>query len=53
MEDLIAEYRKNIYDRSSEIDPHDERDWYCMAYGWFLAKGASVEEAHRLASIVQ
>ncbi len=38
-----------VASRPSEVDPDDIRDWYDMAYGFFLALGLNPERADELA----
>lgn len=33
----------------SLIDPGNQYDWHDMALGWAIAKGLSIDEAHRFA----
>jgi len=47
--ELLEEFKTSMCDESSTVDPDDEHDWYCLAVGWFLGKGASVDDAHELA----
>ena len=49
VEELEREWRISVYDKGSEIDPSDERDWYSMAIGWLLAKGVQPDEAYKIA----
>ena len=47
--DFLEEFKVEICDKSSEIDPDAERDWFDLSYGFFLARGATVEQAIDLA----
>ena len=49
---LELEYKDTIYDKSKRVDPSDERDWYCMSYGWALGKGLSIAKSHKFAEKV-
>jgi hypothetical protein len=40
---------KEIFEKAKEIDPDDERDWFDMAYGFFLALGFESETASDMA----
>lgn len=44
-----AKWNEIVHDRSDEVDPDDERDWFDMALGFFLALGFDVETAYELA----
>ncbi len=46
---LLEEFRINVHDRSAEVDPNDAHNWYDLAYGWGLAKGLLIVDAHRFA----
>ena len=35
--ELLEKFKKKVCERSSEIDPDNERDWFCLSYGFFLA----------------
>ena len=39
--------------KSRDIDPDDEQDWFSLTLGFFLAKGLSAEEAHDLSRYVR
>lgn len=49
---LLQLFRDEICARSNEVDPpeDDGLDWYSMSIGFFLAKGATVDQAYDLAS---
>jgi hypothetical protein len=49
----LEKWEKLVYDRASTVDEQDERDWYDMAYGFFLALGFDVEDAHALACVAR
>jgi len=42
---LIELLKKEVDDKSKEIDPNNEFDWYSLVIGWAIAKGLSPEEA--------
>lgn len=48
-EDALVQWRKQVDSRPEQIDPNDVRDWYDMAYGFFLALGFDPETADELA----
>lgn len=47
-EDHIKAWVANVFDRQHEIDPTFERDWFDMAFGFFLARGLSPDDALEL-----
>jgi len=51
--DIILEFKKDICDKSKDIDPNEELQWRDMSIGYFLAKGVDVNIAHELATIVR
>lgn len=44
-EELLRLFKENVYDKASLIDPGDEMDWNDLACGYFLALGASIDQA--------
>jgi len=46
-------FRVTIHDRSAEIDPDNEQDWYSLTLGWALAKGLSIEQSHKFATHIR
>ena len=53
LDELIALFKKEIFDRSSEIDPSDEQDWFSLGIGWAIAKGLSPDEAWSFSGLAQ
>ncbi len=49
MNKLLEEFKKEVCERAKEVDPQEELDWYALSIGFFLAKGATLEEAEKLA----
>lgn len=49
-EDLLSEFRTAVYNRAAEVDPDEERMWFDIAYGYFMAKGLEPEAAYALAT---
>lgn len=47
-----AEWKRTVYDEWREIDPSHEQDWYSLALGWALGKGATPADAHQFATEV-
>ena len=52
-EDMLESFRKEVHERSHEIDPDAEFDWYDLSLGYALGKGASPEEARQFAATVR
>ena len=50
---LVLAFKKDIADRAKEVDPKEERDWYDLSIGYFLAKGTSVDVATNLSLIIR
>lgn len=48
-ENMIEEFDVRIHQQEDEIDPDQERDWFDLAYGFFLGKGVDAERAFELA----
>ncbi len=42
----IELWKKNVWDKRKDVDPHDELYWESLAYGYFLGLGLSIDEAH-------
>jgi hypothetical protein len=51
--DHTEEFKNEVSDRASEIDPDDSQDWYSLTLGWALGKGASPDEAHEFARLIR
>jgi hypothetical protein len=45
---MMAEWKKEIFDKANEIDPHDEFTWSALAIGFFIGKGKSIAQARDL-----
>ena len=45
----LNRFQREVCERATDIDPHGDRDWYSMSYGFFLAVGLDPEEATRCA----
>ena len=45
---LIDRWKTIAFDRPEEVDPDDERDWFDLAYGFFLALTSNPEQAMEL-----
>lgn len=37
--DSVLEFKREVCDKSNIIDPDEERDWFDLSIGFFLAKG--------------
>jgi hypothetical protein len=48
-EELARQWRKEVYDRESEVDEDQSENWYSLALGYALGKGKSPNEAHAFA----
>jgi len=46
--ELLEKFRKEICERSKEIDEDSQQDWYSLSLGFFLACGATPQQAHEL-----
>lgn len=49
MSELYQQFRIEIIAKTSDIDPNADYDWYALSLGWAIAKGLTVEDAHRFA----
>jgi hypothetical protein len=45
---LLEEFRMGICLRHKQVDPDEELDWFSLSYGFFIARGASIDDAHTL-----
>jgi hypothetical protein len=52
-EELTKTFQKEVSDRSLEIDPNGEEDWYSLTIGWAIAKGLSVEDSLQFAVYIR
>lgn len=48
-EELVKLFKTEVNDRSEEVDPNSEEDWFSLSVGWGLAKGLSPEQAREFA----
>lgn len=44
-QNLLKQFKEEIYLRDKEIDPDETHDWFSLTYGWALAKNKSPEES--------
>jgi hypothetical protein len=49
----VERFRDEICARAEEIDPDEERDWWDLSLGFFLAAGLDVESAEEMATFVR
>lgn len=45
-DELYADFKKNVYDKSEVIDPDEELMWDSLFMGYALAKGFTPSQAH-------
>lgn len=50
---IINDFKVEVCNHYTEIDPDNEEDWYSLSIGYFLAKGLSVKESRITASKVR
>ena len=46
-------FKKEVDNRSGEIDPDNEYCWLSLTIGWAVAKGLSPEDAQRFGSYIR
>lgn len=49
-EELLEAFKNEVCEKAKEVDPDSSQDWYSLSIGFFVAKGASPEVAHHLAT---
>lgn len=47
--ELLEQFRLEVCLNSKAVDPDEERYWYDLSIGWFLAKGMTINQATDLA----
>lgn len=50
---IQAKFSTEVLHRKNIIDPYNSEDWYSLALGWAIAKGATPEEAHKFAKFIR
>jgi hypothetical protein len=50
---LKKEFKHDVCDKHAEVDPDNECHWNEIAYGYFLAKGCTLEDASELSQQVE
>jgi len=53
MKKLTEEWKKDVYDRSNDVDPENKEDWYSLALGYALGKGKTPKFAIKFASHIR
>ena len=53
MNHLIELFKKEVTDRSEEVDPCEEEHWGSLTLGWAIAKGLSPEDAKEFAVYIR
>lgn len=51
--DIEFQFREEVLNKKTRIDPYNSEDWYSLALGWALAKGISPDAAHNFAKLVR
>lgn len=46
-------FEKEISLNAKQIDPNNEFDWWCITYGWAIAKGFDIDDAHKFATYIR
>lgn len=49
-ETLARQFKLEITDRASDVDPSSEHDWHSLSLGWAIAKGLPIDRAHSFAT---
>lgn len=50
---LVKSFKTECHNKSDEIDPDDELDWYDLTVGWAVAKGLRGEDARDFATYIR
>lgn len=50
---LIDQFKTEVSDKATEIDPDNEYCWKSLTYGWYLAKGYKPEKALEIAITIR
>lgn len=45
MQSWAQQFRTEVWTKSNEIDPGDERDWRSLTLGWALGRGMNPKDA--------
>jgi len=52
-EQLTELLKKEVDDKSKEIDPNNEYDWFSLVLGWAIAKNLSINEAIEFSTYIR
>lgn len=50
MDPLLIRFKNEVCLNSKDVDSEEELCWRSLSIGWFLANGADVDTAYRLAA---
>jgi hypothetical protein len=48
MNEHLVAFRQQVCERAKEVDTSEALDWFALSFGFFLARGVSIEEAWQL-----
>ena len=51
--ELILEFKNNVDENASTVDPADCEDWHSLTIGWALGKGLTIEDSHKFAAFIR
>jgi len=46
---MEEKFKTEVCDRSKEVDPREEHDWFSLTLGWAIAKGLTLKDAYQFA----
>lgn len=49
-QELLNQFKREVFDNRHSIDPDNEHDWMSLAVGYFLAMGCTASRAHEFAT---
>lgn len=52
-DEAMTRFRRDVCDKSEEIDSEEEHEWWALSYGFFLALGFSPDDANVMATEVR
>jgi len=50
---LTELFKLGVSDKSKEIDPSNEEDWYSLTIGWAIGRGLDINEAKEFAVYIR
>lgn len=50
---MLEQFKKEVSDHATEVDPESEEDWHSLTIGWAIAKGLSPRNARTFAGHVR